>query len=94
MAVGDQVSRAERVRVSADALNNAWLLDSDHEDLAEAALTASDALLRTDKAVKRVARAMLHKEGYAVWEKIGRPSQLVWLDRAAVAINALLGEGE
>lgn len=84
------MSRAERVEAAAVAMDSTYntdkypILSAMFRDYADAALAASDALLRTDAAVERVARAIYLRTPFAI--EVSR-------DLARAAIAALL-DGE
>lgn len=101
------MSRAERVEAAAFQLCMAERINWEDIDKAQkytfradasAALTASDALLRTDEAVERVARELYAADGKrpAGWAPMFKPVVDVqrYRDLAKTAIAALLGEGE
>lgn len=95
---GVQVSRAERVEAAAVAIErNHYASGDDFTPEATAALAASDALLRTDEAVERGARALfaaLHPSGVLGWERQALVTKDKYRDRAEIVLSALLGEGE
>ncbi|WP_427017846.1 hypothetical protein ACQCSX_04325 [Pseudarthrobacter sp. P1] len=88
----------ERVEAAVKAWDHHWgdrygddAVDEMGEEVTDA-LTASDALLTSDAAVERVARALCASEGGRPFDF--SPFQDVFTCQARAAIDALLGGGE